>query len=164
MKSTSKFSPAKGKEVEHYFNQLYKAEEDKDFDILCKLYADDVLINDRKYQAVSPEEVVCQLEHLTADQQQKLKQAFKNSKKVFDGTLGKHPTAKINVELIPGAKPIYQSPYAVSFKQNALFQRELNNMILDGVFTQIGESEWGFLSFIPKKEDESHQETARRLK
>ena len=153
MKSSSDFSPTKVDEVEQYFNHLRETEEDEDFDIFAELYADDVLIKDRKYQAVSPEEVVRQLDHLTVDQRQKLKTTFEKYKRVFDGTLGKHPTAKIDIELIPGAKPIYQSPYPVSFKRKALFQRELNNMIADGVFTRIGESEWGFPSFIIPKKD-----------
>ena len=143
--------PAKVEEVEHYFNHLRETEEDEDFDILCELYADDVLIKGRKYQAMSPEEVMRQLDHLTVDQQQKLKTTFKKYKRVFDGTLGRHPTAKIDIKLIPGAKPIYQSPYPVSFKRKALFQRELDNMIADGVFTCIGESEWG--SFQRKMEE-----------
>ena len=33
-------------------------EENEDYSLLFKTYADDILIKDRKYQAVSPEEVV----------------------------------------------------------------------------------------------------------
>ena len=72
---------------------------------------------------------------------------------MFNGTLGKHPTAKINIQLVPGAKPIYQQPYPVSFKRKPLFDRELKNMIKDGVFTKIGDSKWDFPSFIIPKKD-----------
>ena len=85
-----------------------------------------------------------QLDHLTSQQKQQLQVVFEKYKRVFDGTLRKHPTAKIDIEVVPNVKPIYQNPYPVLFKRKALFQRELNNMIADGLFTQIGESEWGF--------------------
>ena len=78
---------------------------------------------------------------------------FEKYKKVFDGTLGKHLTAKIEVESIPGAKPIDHNPYPVSFKRKVLFERELNSMIADRVFIWIRESEWGFPSFIISKKD-----------
>ena len=139
-------------QVDNYFQHLQE-EESEDFDLLAELYADDILIMDRKYQAVSPKEVVQQLHHLTSDKQQQLQQVFTKYQKVFDGKLGKHPTAKIDIQLIPGAKPIYQQPYPVSFQRKALFNRELQNMIADGVFTKIGESEWGFPSFIIPKKD-----------
>ena len=105
------------------------------------------------YQAVSPEEVVHQLNHLTLQQKIQLQAVFEKYKRVFDGTLGKHPTAKIDIQLVPNAKPIYQQPYPVSFKRKPLFDQELHNMINDGVFTKIGESEWGFPSFIIPKKD-----------
>ena len=135
--------------IEAHFLQ----EEEEDSALFFELYADDVVIKDRKYQAVSPEEVVTQLDHLNQEQKSLLKSVFEKYKRVFDGTLGKHPTAKIDIELIPGAKPIYQNPYPVSFKRRKLFQRELDNMISDGVFSPIGESEWGFPSFIIPKKD-----------
>ena len=128
-------------------------QEEQEDALLFELYADDVLIKDRKYQSVSPQEVVQQLNHLSSQQKQRLQAVFEKYKRVFDGKLGRHPTAKIDIELVPNAKPIYQNPYPVPFKRKALFQRELNNMIADGVFTRIGESEWGFPSFIIPKKD-----------
>ena len=73
---------------------------------------------------------------------------------MFDCTIGKYVTAKIDIELIPGSKPIYQAkPISCIFQRKALFERERNNMVADGGFTRIGESEWGFLSFIIPKKD-----------
>ena len=152
MKSQREISKGVITPMEQFHNHFLQ-EEEEDYNLLAELYADDVLIMDRKYQAVQPEEVVQRLDHLTPSQRTQLKSTFEKYKKVFDGTLGKHPTAKINIELIPGAKPIYQQPYPVPFRRKPLFDRELNNMINDGVFTRIGESEWGFPSFIIPKKD-----------
>ena len=66
MKSQKQMS-MKATYMEQYYNHL-EAEEDQDFKLLAELYADDVVIMDRKYQAVSPEEVVQQLNHLTSQQ------------------------------------------------------------------------------------------------
>ena len=63
--------------LDSYYNHL-DDEVDKDFDLLAELYADDIVIMDRKYQAVSPEEVVQQLDHLTKGQKVQLKATFKN--------------------------------------------------------------------------------------
>ena len=114
--------------------ETYLLQEEEEDSLLFKLFADDILIKDRKYQAVSPEEVVVQLHHLSHQQRQLLKLTFEKYKKVFDWKLSKHPTAKIDIELIPNTKTIYQNPYLVSFKRKPLFQRELNNMIADGIF------------------------------
>ena len=115
---TSHFTPPNITQFEAYL--LQEEEEDAS---LFEVYADDVLIKDRKYQSVSPEEVVQQLNHLSSQQKQRLKLVFEKYKRVFDGKLGKHPTAKIDIELVPNAKPIYQNPYPVSFKRK-LFSKE----------------------------------------
>ena len=47
--------------------QLFLQEEEEDY-ILFEAYADNIIIKDRKYQAVLPEEVVNQLDHLDKDQ------------------------------------------------------------------------------------------------
>ena len=151
MKDPRRISHFTSPSFDHY--DAYLLQEEEEDASLFEVYADDVLIKDRKYQAVSPEEVVRQLNHLSVQQKQRLKLVFEKYKRVFDGKLGKHPTAKIDIELVPNAKPIYQNPYPVSFKRKALFKRELDNMIADGVFTRIGESEWGFPSFIIPKKD-----------
>ena len=152
MKLTRDLSSSRINQVEILHNQ-FSAEESEDYDIFAELYADDIVIMDRKYQAVMPDEVVRQLPYLNTQQKSKLKMVFEKYKTVFDGTLGKHPTAEIDIQLVPGAKPIYQNPYPVSFKRKPLFDQELSNMIADGVFTKIGESEWGFPSFIIPKKD-----------
>ena len=131
---------------------FYQQEEEEDLVLLSELFSD-AIIMDRKYQAVSPEEVVKQLDHLNSDEKNKLQSVFAKYKRVFDGTLGCHPTAEIDIELVPEARPIYQRPYPVPFQKQELFNRELNNMIADKVFQKIGESNWGFPSFIIPKKD-----------
>merc|ERR1711884_229864 len=53
---------------------------------MAELFTDAIM--DRKYQAVSPEEVIQELTHLDDNQKVKLKAVFEKYKKVFDGTLG----------------------------------------------------------------------------
>ena len=96
---------------------------------------------------------VQQLNHLNSSQKTQLQAVFEKHKRVFDGTLGCHPTAEIDIELVPGAKPIYQRPYPVPFQKQEQFNKELKSMIADGVFRSIGESKWGFPSFIAPKKD-----------
>jgi len=132
--------------VEQYIT-YYQLEEEEDLLLLSELFTD-AIIMDMKYQAVSPQEVVDQLDHSKGVEKKKLKSVFERYTTVFDGTLGCHPTAEIDIELVLEASPIYQRPYPVPFQKRELFNRELNNMIADGVFYKIGESKWGFPSFI----------------
>ena len=71
------------------------------YDPTC--YASEIL--DAKYGQVSTDEVVDQLNHLTADQRHDLKVLFKKFTKLFNGKLGVYPHRKFHIELIPGAKP-----------------------------------------------------------
>ena len=77
----------------------YQYEEEED---LSELFTDAVIM-DRKYQAVSPEEVVKQLDHLNSSEKAKLKSVFEKYKTVVDGTLGCHLTAEIDIKLVPEA-------------------------------------------------------------
>ena len=69
--------------MKQYYNHL-ESEEEEDFKLLAELYADDVVIMDRKYQAVSPEEVDHHLNHLTLQQKNQLQALFEKYKRVFD--------------------------------------------------------------------------------
>ena len=59
--------------------QYLLKEEEEDYSIIFKAYADDIVIKDRKYQAVAPSEVVAQLHHLNSEQKQQLQQVFEKS-------------------------------------------------------------------------------------
>ena len=94
MKSKSEISADITSQIEHFYNHL-ENKEDEESDLLAELYADDIVIMGKKYQAVSYKEVVQQLHHLHERQQTQLKEVFEKYKKVLDGTLGKHSSAKI---------------------------------------------------------------------
>ena len=69
--------------------EQYLLAEEEDYAIMFKTYADDVVIKDRKYHAVLPEEVAAQLNHLTLDQKQQLQKVFVKYKRVFEWHSGK---------------------------------------------------------------------------
>ena len=66
---------------DQYFS-LYELEEEEDFELFAELHSD-AIIMDRKYQAVSPEEVVQQLNHLNSSQKTQLQTVFEKYKRVF---------------------------------------------------------------------------------
>ena len=72
---------------------------------------------------------------------------FEKYKTLFDGTLGKHPTAKIDIELLLGLSPSVRIYIQFLLKHNKHFNKEGENMIADGIFTRIGEFKWGFSQF-----------------
>ena len=114
----------------------------------------DVIIKERSYEAVTPDQVVAQLPHLDANEKQQLKQVFSKYATVFDGKLGCHPTEFVKLELHPNAKPHWQKPYPVPYTRKEQFTKELASMVKDGILVPVGPSPWGFPSFIiPKKDD-----------
>ena len=84
-----------------------------------------------------------------------LHKLFSKYMQVFDGKLGHYKKRKINLQLIPGARPYSRrQPYPVPFQQKELFQNKLVAMIADYVLKQvIGLSEWSFPTFIIPKKD-----------
>ena len=110
----------------HEIEQFYQQELEEDLLIMAELFSNEIM--DRKYQAVSPEEVVQQLDHLNTQQRTRLKAVFEKYKRVFDGTLGCHPTVEIDIELVPGAQPIYQRAYPVPYqKTGTVLQRAVQH-------------------------------------
>ena len=57
-----------------------------------EVFADEIL--DRKYQSVTPKEVVDTLDHLSQNEKEQLETVLNKYTTVFDGKLGRHPTAK----------------------------------------------------------------------
>ena len=75
-------------------------------------YAADLL--DAKYELVTPRQIIernCQ--HLTPSQQDDLEKLFEKHSKLFNGTLGKIDGPPMDLQLLPGAKPVYRRPYPV---------------------------------------------------
>ena len=63
MKSTKNLLTSPSDQIEDLHNYFLQ-EESEDCDIISELYIDDIVTNDQKYQAVTPDQVVQQLPHL----------------------------------------------------------------------------------------------------
>ena len=68
----------------HEIEQFYQQELEEDLLIMAELFSDEIM--DRKYQAVSPEEVVQQLDHLNTQQRTRLKAVFEKYKRAVSYT------------------------------------------------------------------------------
>ena len=101
----------------------------------AEIFTSDIL--ERKYQSVTPQEVVDTLTHLELSKRLRLKIVLEKYKDVFNGQLGCHPTAKVRIRLKHNAIPIWQKPYSVPFARREAFKRELKSMIRDGVLVQV---------------------------
>ena len=97
--------------------------------------------------------MVDSLYHLTAADKKQLLKVLERYQGVFDGRLGKYPTAKSSIELKPGAEPSWSKHYQVPYKIREAFHKELDIMIEYGVLIPIGNSQWGFPSFIISNKD-----------
>ena len=95
-------------------------------------------IKDRLYKSINPQEVIDTLDHLTDPEKQLLLSVFKRHQLVFNGKLGYHPTAKIHIDIIATAKPVWICPYPIPFQRKQQFNRELANMVDDGVLKYVG--------------------------
>ena len=93
-------------------------------------------IKARKYQAVSTDEVIAQLDHLTGGQKQLLKKVLDKHTVLFDRKLGCCTGDKVHLELIDNAKPFWKRAYPVPF-------------------TSHENSEWAAPSFIIPKQDKT---------
>ena len=132
----------------------YNLEELEEYAFFCdEKYADDVLIKDRIYKAVSATQVFEEPNHLSSQEKQQLRLVFEKHSIYFDGQLGCHHTASIHIELKPDSQPVWQRPYPVAFQRKKQFNNELASMVYDGVLVKIGISEWGFPRLIIPKKD-----------
>ena len=88
--------------------------------------------------AISAQEVVDSLDHLTAAEEKQLLNLLERYQGVFDLRLGKHPTAKISIELKLGAEPSWSKLYQVLYKRRESFHKDLDSIIKYGVLIPIG--------------------------
>ena len=79
------------------------------YDPTC--YAIEIL--DAKYEKVSTDDCVQQLDHLTPQQKKDLKEVLNTYTKLFNGTLGVYPHRKSHINLVDGAVPKHTRPYPV---------------------------------------------------
>ena len=118
-------------------------------------YAVEIL--DAKYEHVSVDEIVEQLEHLDPKQKYDHKQVLTDYTKLFSGTLGVYPHNKIHIDVMRGTKPKHARPYAIPRIHLATFKKELDHLVSIGVLSEQGASEWGLPTFItPQKYGRVH--------
>ena len=110
-------------------------------------------IQEAKYEAVDIHEVVKQQNHLTEAQKQSLLRVLQQRQKLFSGKLGRYPHKKMDLELVPNAKPIHLKPYPVAKAHEDLFKQELQRLCNIGVLRRVGTTEWAFPTFIIPKKD-----------
>ncbi len=114
-------------------------------------YASDIL--DAKYEKVDINNFIGQLTHLSAAQKEDLHKVLKDFSKLFDGTLGVYPHRKFYIDIMPGAKPKHVRPYAIARIHLEAFKKELDRLVVIGVLSPTGASEWGSPTFITPKKD-----------
>ncbi len=102
-------------------------------------------ILDAKYEKVDIDNLIGQLTHLSAAQKEDLHKVLKGFSKLFDGTLGVYPHRKFHIDIMPGAKPKHVRPYAIARIHLEAFKNELDHLVVIGVLSPTGASEWGSL-------------------
>ena len=95
------------------------------YDLTC--YAIEIL--DAKYEKVSTDDNVEQLDHLSPQQKKDLKGVLNEYTKLFDGTLGVFPYKKNHIDLVDGAVPKHARPYPVPVIHIDAFKKELIHLV-----------------------------------
>jgi hypothetical protein len=119
------------------------------FDPTC--YA--IKILDAKYEKVSTDDYVEQLEHLSLQQKKDLKEVLNTYTKLFNGTLDVYPHRKFHIDKVDGAVPKHARPYPVLVIHLDVFEKELLHLVDVGVLSPQGASEWASPTFITPKKD-----------
>jgi hypothetical protein len=119
------------------------------YDPTC--YESEIL--DAKYEKVLVDDVIDQLDHLSAQQKNDLKQVLNEHTKLFDGTLGVYPHRKFHIDLVPGAVPKHFRPYAIPVIHLEAFKKKLIHLVKIGVLSPQGASEWASSTFITPPKD-----------
>ncbi len=114
-------------------------------------YASEIL--DAKYEKVLVDDVIDQLDQISTQQKNDLKQVLNEHTKLFDGTLGVYPHRKFHIDLVPGAVPKHFRPYAIPVIHLEAFKKELIYFVNIGVISPQGASEWASPIFIRPKKD-----------
>ncbi len=107
------------------------------YDPTC--YAIEIL--DAKYEKVSTDDYVEQLDHLTPQQKKDLKGVLNEYTKLLDGLLGVYPYRKFYIDLVDGAIPKHTRPYPVPVIHIDAFKKELIHLVEIGVLSPQGVSE-----------------------
>mmetsp|Transcript_27436 Transcript_27436/g.40868 ORF Transcript_27436/g.40868 Transcript_27436/m.40868 type:complete len:1328 (-) Transcript_27436:212-4195(-) len=109
-------------------------------------------ISDAEYEGMDIDKVILEnCQHLSEEEQQGLEELLRKHYKLFDGKLRTYTDAKMDIELKPGATPVYKRPYSVPRIHLEVFRKELNRLVDIGVLERCGPSAWGLPSFIVPK-------------
>ena len=96
--------------------------------------------------------VSCLPQHLSKKEQDQLLALLQKYQDLFQGKLGRLPGPPLDLELKPGADPVYCRPYPIPRSQEAMFKKEVDRMVNLGILKPTFDSPWGSPSFgIPKK-------------
>jgi hypothetical protein len=106
-----------------------------------------------KYEEVNTDDIASQQQHLTAEQQNELKQLLRKYKKLFSGKLGTYPHRKVHLDVKPEAIPKTCRPYPVPKHHEQVFKDELERLCAAGVLSRTGASAWLSPTFIIPKKD-----------
>ncbi len=119
------------------------------YDQTC--FASEIL--DAKYEKILVDDVIDQLDHLSAQQKNDLKHVLNERTKLFDGILGVYPQRKLHIDLVPGAVPKHFRPYAIPVIHLEALKKELIHRVKIRVLYPQGASEWASPTFITPKKD-----------
>jgi hypothetical protein len=98
------------------------------YDPTC--YASEIL--DAKNEKVFVDDIIDQLDHLTAQQKNDLKQVLNEHTKLFDGTLEFYPHGKFHIDLMPEEVPKHLRPCAIPVIHLEAFKKELIHLVKIG--------------------------------
>ena len=85
------------------------------------------------YGRVETKDVAAKQDHLTTEQQNKLRKILDDRKILFDGKLGQYPHKKFHIESTPDAKLLFQHPCPMPFHCKAVCMDETKETTSDGM-------------------------------
>ena len=110
-------------------------------------------ILDAKYEAADLEEIAANSEHLTEDEQMKLRNLLTKHASLFDGTLGNWQGEELEVELKDDAKPYHAKAFPIPKVHMETLKLEVDRLVKLGVLKRVNRSEWAAPTFIIPKKD-----------
>jgi hypothetical protein len=110
-------------------------------------------IVNEKYDAVTPQQVIDSISHLSTSQKSALKEVLEKHTELFDRKLGHYAKHKVHLEVEPDTRPIYRRSCSVAEANIVTFRKELQHLVRIGVLHPIGQSSWAFPTFIIPKKD-----------
>lgn len=114
-------------------------------------YATEIL--DAKYSVLDIDGVVNDMNHLTDNQKDDMRNLLNKHKKLFDGTLGVYPHKKFHIDTDGSMTPVHARAYPVPRVHLETFKKELQHLVELGVLVPQGVSEWASPTFIVPKKD-----------